>query len=358
MNENRLERVLTEMEKQGLTQMLISSPSAVFYLTGKWIEPGERMLTFYINISGDKKLIINELFPINEKFDFDLIRYSDTEDPVKRLCEFVDHSKPLGIDKNWPSHFLIRLMEKKGVSVFVNGSYIIDRIRMIKDSEEIKLMKKASSINDKVMEEIVNEFSSNRSEKEMCTILRDLYESKGTQGFSFYPIIAYGANAADPHHDSGNSLVKDGDSIIIDMGCRNKYYCSDMTRTFFFGEPSKEAERVYNIVYEANLNAISKIKPGTRFCDIDRAARAVIEGYNYGKYFTHRTGHSIGIEVHDFGDVSSINEETVQPGMIFSIEPGIYLPGSVGVRIEDLVLVTENGCEVLNKYSKELRIFK
>lgn len=358
MTENRLQRVLTEMEKQGLPQMLISSPAAVFYLTGKWIEPGERMLTFYINIRGDKKLIINELFPINEKLDFDLVWYRDTEDPVKKLCEFIDSSKPLGVDKNWPSHFLIRLMEKKGATVFVNGSYILDRTRMVKDSEEIKLMKKASFINDSVMGEIVHEFSSDRSEKRMCTVLGDLYENKGTQGFSFYPIIAYGANAANPHHHPDNSLVKYGDSIIIDMGCRNEYYCSDMTRTFFFDEPSREAKRVYNIVYESNLNAISKVKPGVRFCDIDKAAREVIESYGYGKYFTHRTGHSIGIEVHDFGDVSSINEETVQPGMIFSIEPGIYLPGNVGVRIEDLVLVTETGCEVLNKYSKELEILK
>ena len=129
-----------------------------------------------------------------------------------------------------------------------------------------------------------------------------------------------------------------------------------MTRTVFYKSASDKAKEVYNIVREANEKAISIVKPGVRFCDIDAAARNYIEEKGYGKYFTHRTGHSIGIEVHDFGDVSSVNTDKVAPGMIFSIEPGIYLPGEFGVRIEDLVLVTEDGCEVLNKFSKDLTI--
>jgi len=131
-----------------------------------------------------------------------------------------------------------------------------------------------------------------------------------------------------------------------------------MTRTVFYKSVSDKAREIYEIVKEANLRAISSVKPGVRFCDIDAAAREYIEEKGYGKYFTHRTGHSIGIEVHDFGDVSSINEDTVAPGMVFSIEPGIYLEGQVGVRIEDLVLVTEQGCEVLNKFSKDLIIIE
>jgi len=131
-----------------------------------------------------------------------------------------------------------------------------------------------------------------------------------------------------------------------------------MTRTVFYKEVSDAHKEVYNLVREANLTAIEKVKPGARFCDIDKAARDVIEKAGYGKYFTHRTGHSIGIEVHDFGDVSSVNTEEVAPGMIFSIEPGIYLSGDIGVRIEDLVLVTETGVEVLNQFTKDLIIVK
>ena len=131
-----------------------------------------------------------------------------------------------------------------------------------------------------------------------------------------------------------------------------------MTRTVFFIELSEKAKEVYETVLEANMKAIEKVKPGVRFSDIDAAARKVIEEKGYGKYFTHRTGHSIGIEVHEYGDVSSSNDDLLKPGMIFSVEPGIYLEGELGVRIEDLVLVTEDGYETLNKYPKELQIIR
>lgn len=358
MKTERLQRVLQEMKNQKLNQMVISSPAAIFYLTGKWIECGERMIGLYINIDGTQKLIINELFPVHEDLGAEMLWYKDTEDPIKLLSTITDKNTRLGVDKNWQAHFLIRLMELNGASAYVNGSSIIDRIRMVKDEEEKDLMRKASAINDKVMKTVVERFSKDYSEKKVSAILGELYEEEGTQGFSFSPIVAYGANGADPHHETDNSMVKSGNSIIIDTGCRNQFYCSDMTRTFFFGEPDEESKKVYNIVLEANLKAIETVKPGVRFCDIDNAARSVIESYGYGKYFTHRTGHSIGIEVHDFGDVSGVNTDVVKPGMIFSIEPGIYLPDKVGVRIEDLVLVTEEGCEVLNKYPKELTILK
>ena len=142
---------------------------------------------------------------------------------------------------------------------------------------------------------------------------------------------------------------------IIDIGGKYNSYCSDMTRTVFIGEePSKEHAEVYNIVKSANEKAISIVKEGVKFSDIDNAARSLITEAGYGEYFTHRTGHSIGIEVHDFGDVSGVNHEEVKSGMIFSIEPGIYLKDNIGVRIEDLVLVTKDGCEVLNSVTKEI----
>ena len=134
---------------------------------------------------------------------------------------------------------------------------------------------------------------------------------------------------------------------MIDMGCRKDRYCSDMTRTFFCGEPEPEYAAIHDLVREANEKAEAMIRPGVRFCDIDRAAREHIEAGGYGPYFTHRLGHSIGLEDHEFGDVSSVNTDTVKAGMTFSVEPGVYLPGKFGVRVEDLVLVTEDGHEVL-----------
>lgn len=358
MKTNRLNRVLEMMAEQKMDQMIVSDSSAIFYLTGKWIHPGERLLALYLNVNGNHKLVINELFPVSEDLGVEKVWINDTQNGVKILADLMEKNKVTGVDKNWPARFLLQLMELDEESKYVNGSSIIDRVRMCKDKQEIEFMKESSRVTDIAVEKMIELVKEKYTEKKMGQILAQVYEENGASGFSFDPIVAYGANGADPHHGTDDSIVKEGDSIIIDIGCIKDSYCSDTTRTVFYKSVSDKAREVYETVKEANLKAISIVKPGVKFCDIDKAARDHIEAKGYGKYFTHRTGHSIGIEDHDFGDVSSINEDTVQPGMIFSIEPGIYLPGEFGVRIEDLILVTECGCEVLNKTSKDLRIIK
>lgn len=357
MKTNRVNNLLRNMESQGLEQIIVTSSPDIFYLTGKWFEAGERMIALYLNKNGNHKFIVNKLFPIYEDLGVEIVWYTDLEDSVKLLSTIVDKEKPLGVDKNWPSHFLIKLMEMKGAKTFVNSSPILDRIRMIKDEEEIKLMKKSSEINDKVMLDLWGSLKEGKTEKYYANLLTEIYESYGVTKFSFNPIIAGCPNGADPHHGSGTDIIKKGQSIVMDIGGIYNYYCSDMTRTVFFGEAPKERHaKIYNVVKQANLNAISKVKEGMKFSDIDKAARDYIENAGYGEYFTHRTGHSIGIEDHDFGDVSTINHDEIKAGMIFSIEPGIYLKDDFGVRIEDLVLVTKDGCEVLNKVSKDITI--
>ncbi len=356
MHKERIQRVLSTMQQQQLSQMIISDPASIFYLLDKWIHPGERMLVLYLNLDGEHKLFINELFPVYEELGVDKIWFKDTDQPIALLAQHVMGENVVGIDKNWPAKFLLELMELKPDCHYVNGSPLIDQIRAVKDTLEMDSMRQASSFNDTAMKSIIDFLSPEYSEKQVTQNLLAIYEQLGTDGPSFDPIIAYGANTADPHHGPGNAILKEGDSIIIDIGCKYASYCADMTRTVFYKSASDQARTVYNIVKEANSRAIALIKPGVRFCDIDAAARDYIEEQGYGKYFTHRTGHSIGIEVHDFGDVSAVNTDCVAPGMIFSIEPGIYLPGEFGVRIEDLVLVTEDGCEVLNKFNKELTI--
>ncbi|WP_298847294.1 M24 family metallopeptidase [Clostridium sp.] len=356
MLNERLNKVLKIMAKEKIPQMIISDPAAIFYLTGKWILSGERMIVLYINLNGNNKLFINELFPISEDLGVEKIWYNDTQSPVEILAKNIDKDVPMGIDKNWPAHFLIKLMKLKGGSTFVNGSEILDRVRMCKDENEKKLMRVASKLNDTAVDKMIKLIPKKYSEKKMGKLLSDIWDDMGTQGHSFDPIIGYGANAADPHHENDESTVKAGDSIVIDIGCKKDSYCSDMTRTVFYKTVSEHSKEVYNIVKEANKRGIEKVKEGVRFCDIDAAARDYITEKGYGKYFTHRLGHSIGIEVHDFGDVSAANTDKVQVGQIFSIEPGIYLPGDVGVRIEDLVIVTKDGCEVLNHYTKDLII--
>ena len=270
----------------------------------------------------------------------------------------MDKASALGIDKNWPARFLLSLMEHNPVPKYVNGSNVVDRLRMIKDEEELELLRKASKINELAIDRLINEISPEFSEKEMKDKLLAIYKELGAEGLSFDPIVCYGANAADPHHVCDDSHVKEGDSVVVDIGCIKDSYCSDMTRTVFYKHVSDKHKEVYNIVLEANQKAIEIVKPGVRFCDVDLTARKIIEDAGYGKYFTHRTGHSIGIECHETGDVSSTNTDVLEPGMVFSVEPGIYLPGEMGVRIEDLIVVTEDGYENLNSYDKSLRVIE
>lgn len=355
MKENRVNRILTSMEEQGIPQMIISDPVAIYYLTGKWIYPGERLLALYLNINGNHKMVINELFPQKDDLGVEIVWYNDIQDGVAIMSQFVEKDRPMGIDKTWPAKFLLRLQGLGGGSRYVNASPIVDYVRMIKDEEEKELMRISSRINDEVMDELLRWVGKGMTEKELDAKVREIYAAHGCEDVSFSPITAFAQNAADPHHVTDDSKGKKGDCVVLDIGGFKDGYASDMTRTVFLGEVSERQKEIYNIVLEANLRGIAAAKPGNRMCDVDLAARNYIEEMGYGKYFTHRTGHSIGLEDHEFGDVSSVNEDIIRIGQCFSVEPGIYLPEeNLGVRIEDLVLITENGCEVLNKYTKEI----
>lgn len=358
MKINRLEAVIGKMKQDKIVQMLVTDPNSIFYLTGKKIHPGERLLALYLNVDKKHKLFINELFPVHEDLGIEKIWFNDTQDGIELIANYLERNSVIGIDKKWPAKFLLRLMELEQGSQYINSSYIIDNLRMCKDEEEQDLMKKASQINDIAMEKLQKVLLKDMTEKQVASESTRIYEELGADGHSFSTIVGYGSNGADPHAKPGDSNIKPGDAVVLDMGCIKDNYCSDMTRTVFYKEVPEKGREIYEIVLEANKRAISLVKPGVRFCDIDNAAREYITEKGYGKYFTHRTGHSIGIETHDMGDVSSTNKDTLKPGMIFSVEPGIYLPGEFGVRIEDLVLVTQDGHEVLNKLSKELTIIK
>ncbi len=355
MDQGKVTRVLAAMKEQELTQMIVSDPVAIFYLTGKWIIPGERLLALYLNVSGDHKLVINKLFPQEKDLGVEIVWYDDVEDGVEILSRYVEKDKPMGIDKTWQARFLLRLQELGGGSCFVNASPIVDDIRMIKDEKEQALMRESSRLNDLAMERLIPWVVKGLTEKELNAKIREIYQELGCDGVSFDPITAYAKGAADPHHVTDDSRGRRGDCVILDIGAFKDDYASDMTRTVFIGEVSGRAREIYDIVAEANRRGIKAAKPGNRMCDVDLAARNYIEEKGYGQYFTHRTGHSIGLEDHEFGDVSSVNETVIRPGQCFSVEPGIYLPDEgIGVRIEDLVLVTEDGCEVLNHFTKDL----
>ncbi len=344
------------MAKNNIYQAIISSPASLYYFLNEWFEPGERLLVLFVNTSGEVKLLVNELFPVNTVEEENLIKYSDSEDPIKMLSSIIEKDKSLGIDGSWEAGFLLSLMEITKDLSLKPLSPIISELRMVKDVDEIVLMKSSSLLNDTAMEKVIDIVSEMLPEKYLAKAIKNIFEKEGADGVSFEPIVGYGQNTSNPHHIPTNAKLKDGDVVLIDMGCIKNYYCSDMTRTVFFGKPIETMKNIYQIVLEANLEAIEKVKPGLKACEIDATARNYIESKGYGKYFTHRTGHGVGIEIHEKPYISSNSEEILTPGMIFSIEPGIYLPGVGGVRIEDLVLVTDNGCEVLNKYPKDFLV--
>ena len=355
MDAIKLNAILKSMEEQNLPQMIISDPPSIFYLTGKWIHPGERMLALYLNVNGNHKLVINKLFPQERDLGVELVWYDDIEDAVAILSQFVEKDKTIGIDKTWPARFLLRLQELGAGSKFVNGSLIVDYVRQIKNEEEQQRMREAGAANDKIMERLIPYVNKGLTEKELEKIVREMYAETGHSGVSFDPITAYGKSGADPHHVTDETKGKRGDSVVLDIGGILNDYCSDMTRTVFLGEVSEKGREIYEIVKEAERRGIEAAKPGNRMCDVDNACRDYITEMGYGPYFTHRTGHSIGMEDHEFGDVSSVNTDIIKPGQCFSVEPGIYLMDEgIGVRIEDIVLITEDGCEVLNNFTKDL----
>ena len=355
MKQKRIESVLRNLDASGLSQLLVSDPRSIQYLTGMYVEPGERFLGLLLKNDGSQPtLFLNELFTAPDDIAVDVVPFNDTDDPLELLAARCDADADLGCDKNLPARFLIPMMERRIAAGFALASDAVDDARAIKDDEERALMRAASATNDAAMARFRELVHEGATEQEIAGKLEDIYRELGAQGHSFAPIVSFGANAADPHHEPDGTVLKEGDVVLFDVGCRQDEYCADMTRTFFFGKPDEEQRRVYEIVRQANEAGRAAVHPGARFCDIDGAARKVIEDAGYGPYFTHRLGHQIGLDVHEPGDVSSINEACVQQGMCFSIEPGIYLPGRFGVRIEDLVIVTENGCEVLNAYPHEL----
>ena len=347
---------MAELEKSGVSQMLIVDPMSIYYLTGVWNEPFERFYGLLLRREGGHLFFLNNLFSVPQEVGAKKIWYSDTDPVMDLVAQYTDHNAPLGVDKDLKARFLLPLMELGAATRFENTSLAIDTVRGIKDAEEQEKMRMASAINDAAVAQLKTRIRPGVTEKEVADQLLEIYLSLGADGFSFEPLVAFGANAADPHHAPDDTVLKAGDVVLFDIGCMKDGYCSDMTRSFYAGSISDAHRDVYETVRAANEAAIAKVRPGVPLKELDLAARDLITERGYGPYFTHRLGHFIGLSEHEYGDVSCVNETLAVPGMIFSIEPGVYLPGDTGVRIEDLVLVTEDGCEILNHYPKTLEI--
>ena len=356
MHDERAARVLRALEDLGADQLLITDPMSILYLTDVYVQPFERFFGLLLRQDGKHVLFLNRLFHVPQEVGIEKLWYSDTDPVMELVARRVDPTRPLAVDKELPARHLLRLMELEAAPRFLNGSLAVDRTRGVKDKEEQEKMRAASLINDAAMARFKGLVKAGVTEKDLASQMLEIYRSLGADGFSFEPLVAFGANAADPHHEPDDTVLREGDCVLFDVGCIKDGYCSDMTRTFFYHHVTEHSRKIYETVRRANEAAEAIIRPGVPLCRLDAAARDLISAEGYGEYFTHRLGHFIGLKEHEYGDVSSGFDWPVQPGMIFSIEPGIYLPGDVGVRVEDLVLVTEDGVEVLNHYPHALEI--
>ncbi len=351
----RIAKVQKKIMENGLEADVVSDLKSIEYLIDRKVtHMGERLMALAIPKEGKAQLFVNKLFPIEEGEDFDVVYHDDTDIATKDLAAYLP-SGTIGIDGFLYAQFLIQLLEQRSYIKAVNGSYIVNQIRMIKDETERDLMRKASLLNDEVISKVPSMLREGMTELELAELLIAEYKKIGSP---WEPLVGFSAGAAEPHHINGDTKLKPGDLVLVDAGQETNGYFSDMTRTFFYKGITEEQRKVYELVKEANRRGREAVRPGVRFCDIDAAARDYIASEGYGEYFTHRLGHNIGMQLHEEPSVAGNNEMVVEEGMTFSIEPGIYLSGKFGVRIEDLVLVTKDGCETLNYYPRDIQIIE
>jgi len=360
MRTDRLNRIIAGMNQEGMEQMIITDPSTIFYLCGRFVSPGLRLLALLVGADGSATFFINALQTDYAGLGGDVIWYTDAQDPIQLLAEKVKEGARVAIDKNWSANFTLRLLAARQADYCLGGK-VIDRVRMIKDEEEIGLLQESCLVNEKVMDEMMGLIGKEGlDEQRHHRSLHELFCKYGADGYDIVGMVAYGKNTGSAHHKGQPGVfVQPGDSVIMDFGARYKGYRSDMTRTCFYKHAPEDMREIYKIVLEAQLTALEAVRPGARFCDVDRAGRDVISKFGYGEYFTHRIGHNIGIDGHEFPDVGGANTMEIQPGMCFSVEPGIYIPGKGGVRIEDLVVAREGGYHCFYTYpKKEIRVIE
>lgn len=241
---------------------------------------------------------------------------------------------------------------------FRSGKSILEELRIIKSEDEVKNLREAARMADSVFQELIKFIRPGIQERDIKVKIKELFMEMGAHGLSFEPIVASGPNSSKPHYNKDSRVVEEKDIVLLDFGCKYKGMCSDISRTVFLGDISEEEKRIYDIVYRANEAAEKYVKIGVTAESVDKKARNIIEAEGYGRNFLNRVGHGIGYSVHEAPYIKGGNKRELQEGMAFSIEPGIYIQGKFGIRIEDIVVVTENGGEILNRASKEVIIIK
>jgi Xaa-Pro dipeptidase len=265
--------------------------------------------------------------------------------------------KRIGVDDNTMRVFEDRAFEKSDASLqrVSIGKNLLD-LRANKDSGEVAAMRDAIGRSQDALDNLLDWVQVGHTEKEIARKLNDLLIAHGCTGLAFDSLIQTGPNSALPHGSVSDRALQEGEFLLIDYGGKVGDYPADITRTFIIGTPTDEQKKIYDTVLAANRAGIKAAKPGATCESVDKATREVIEAAGYGQYFFHRTGHGLGLEVHELPQIATGNQAILEHGMVFTVEPGIYIPGMGGVRIEDNVVITDTGAEVLTTFRRDLKV--
>ncbi|MGW4287527.1 aminopeptidase P family protein [Streptomyces sp. NPDC004673] len=354
----RMARAAEAAAEAGLGAVLVAPGPDLVWLTG-YAPPVTERLTLLVLVPGREPVLVVPALeaPDAEKAagapGLTLLRWTDGEDPHALTADLLDPKGTAGVSDNaWALHLLAlqRALPDLSCAALTDA---LPMLRAVKDAAELELLAAAGAAADAAFEEIRKLPFAGRREDEVGRDLAGLLRRFGHSQVDF-TIVGSGPNGANPHHEVGDRVIERGDMVVLDFGGLKDGYGSDTTRTVHVGEPTEEERKVHDVVRAAQEAGFQAVRPGATCQDVDRAARAVIEDAGYGPYFIHRTGHGIGVTTHEPPYMIEGEEQPLVPGMCFSIEPGIYLPGRFGVRIEDIVTVTEDGGRRLNDTTREM----
>ncbi|MFS0864552.1 M24 family metallopeptidase [Fredinandcohnia sp. 179-A 10B2 NHS] len=360
----RLQQVSNWLKEKDISCGFITSTPNVFYLTNFYTEPHERLLGLFV-FQDEEPILICPNMEVSQArsagWQYEIIGFSDTDNPWELIQKSLS-KRNLAISKIAleKEHLTVDRFEKvkelyPSVEL-VSAEEKLHMLRMIKENKEVAILKEAAKLADFGVEVGVAAIAEGKTELDVLATIEFELKKKGIRQMSFDTMVLTGLKTAAPHGKPGLDPIRKGDLVLFDLGVVLDGYCSDITRTVAFGHVSEAQTEVYNTVLKAQLAAVEACKPGIRVGDIDRTARTIISDAGYGYYFTHRIGHGLGIDVHEFPSMNETNDMLLQKGMSFTIEPGIYVPEIGGVRIEDDMIITSNGAETLTKFPKELLV--
>lgn len=360
----RIERAFPLIKAAGLDALALAPSPDLEYLTGMAPHPGQRFNGLFLMADGRSFAVVSKIYfqEYRESLppEVPVYDWGDEEWFFPTLARaFSDHrireGAIIGFNDSIMAVDAIEIAERQKIRAS-NGWHTIAPLRLRKEPEEVACLRRAGEISDKALEALIPFIRPGCVEKDIRRKLLELLDDFGATSAAFSPIVARGENAAMPHYPGGEGILKERDSILIDFGCRYKGYFSDMTRTFFLGEPDEEIRKMYDIVLKSQSRGEELARPGITAESLDLAARSVIEEAGFGDFFNNRLGHGIGLAIHESPNIMRGNRQILSEGMSFSIEPGIYIPGKIGIRIENCVVVTPDGCEPLTRFPKDLTV--